>query len=81
MQKMNLFNIDYQEVIKSMKNGIALAKSKNNERHFVWAISVIDEFIPMNREILKFHPKEYKKLMSKIYETLGDSYFGIKNTT
>lgn len=78
MQKMNLFNIDYQEVIKSMKNGIALAKLKNNERHFVWAISVIDEFIPMNREILKFHPKEYKKLMSKIYETLGDSYFGIK---
>jgi len=78
MKNINLFNTDYQGVIKSVKNVIASAKSKNNERHFVWAISVIDEYFPVDIRMLKFHPNDYKKLMSKIYETIGDSYFGIK---
>ena len=75
---MDLFNIDHESVIKSLRNGIASAKSKNNERNFVWAISVLDEYISMAREIRNSHPKKYSKLMSKIYETIGDSYFGIK---
>lgn len=75
---MDLFNIDHEGLIKSLKNGIASAKSKNKERHFVWAISLLDEYISMASEIRKSHPKKYAELISKIYETIGDSYFGIK---
>jgi hypothetical protein len=78
MQKIDLFNINHEDLIKSLKNGIASAKSKNKERHFVWAISLLDEYISMAREIRKSHPKKYAELMSKMYETIGDSYFGIK---
>ena len=78
MQKIDLFNINHEDLIKSLKNGIASAKSKNKERHFVWAISLLDEYISMAKEIRKSHPKKYAELMSKMYETIGDSYFGIK---
>lgn len=78
MQKINLFNIDHEGLIKSLKDGVASAKSKNKERHFVWAISLLDEYFSMAADIRKSHPKKYSELIGKIYETLGDSYFGIK---
>lgn len=78
MQKFDPCNGDYRGIINSIKNGIALAKLENTERHFASAISTLDKYISLAEEIRKSHPREYSDLLNRLYEIIGDSYFAIK---
>jgi len=75
---MQKINFEPLYIIKSVKNGIASAKLKNFERQFIWAISILDDYISLPNSIKKFHPKEYDNLVKNFYETLGDTYFALK---
>ena len=75
---MQKINFDPLYIIKSAKNGIASAKSKNFERQFTWAILILDDYISLPKSIKKFHPKESDNLIKNFYETLGDTYFSLK---
>lgn len=75
---MQKINFDPLYIIKSTKNGITSAKSKIFERQFTWAISILDDYIPLPTSIEKFHPKEFDNLIENLYETLGDTYFSLK---
>jgi hypothetical protein len=76
---MQKINFDPLYIIKSVKNRIASAKSANFERNFARAISLLDDYILLPYTIKKFHPKEYDDLIKNFYETLGDTYFSLKN--
>lgn len=75
---MGKINFEPLYIIESVKNKIASAKSKNFDRQFAWAISILDDCIFLPKSIRKFHPKEYDNLVKIFYETLGDTYFSLK---
>jgi hypothetical protein len=69
---------DQKNFIKIIKNSIVSAKSKNNQRYYIWAISVLNDCMASALYIQKTYPKEYENLTGRIYEIIGDSYFAIK---